>query len=587
MSRELWKSQLEQNYGDVPGLTPAFIEQCLKICQTYDLSGEDVFFKWEASILHKDRIITDDTIGNIEAVVKSDLARAAKQRAQQQARSIASSRGGRPGMNPFIGTPSRSSTRVGPIGSPSTPRTPMPKARGVAFSTPAAAGKHKVRFELSEEDSGKARSYKYMYEKFSQRGLVLDNRIMEFSDLILKHYDLPAFSEPHLTTDEDVYVLGRIVLDAESSASIGVKLNEASLYLEGPRLMEATRVRLRLEPNLRVRGAPKGRSNIGMFPGAIVVMKGRNGGGDYFSVNEILSIPPPSPISAQSDRQIKAEPSSDSFSMIVACGPFTPDSDLEFRPWKTLMERIRTNRPDVVLLLGPFLDSLHSKMKVGDIDEFPEEIFARVFAQDLVDLHSYSPSTLVLLLPSIRDAVHNHTTYPQAALPNHLVESPNVRMIPNPAHFTINGVSFGASSVDSLFHVKKEEYTKSGIEIQPSQVPAESSATDVMSNLCRQLLAQRSFYPVFPTPMDVAHEVNLDVSHLELARITTQTFSGETVAPDVLVVPSRYKQFVKNVDHTMAINPSFATKGMVASVFYGGAGDGPASSRLKIELEKL
>ena len=43
----------------------------------------------------------------------------------------------------------------------------------------------------------------------------------------------------------------------------------------------------------------------------------------------------------------------------------------------------------------------------------------------------------------------------------------------------------------------------------------------------------------------------------------------------------------QNVDHTMAINPSFATKGMVASIFYGGAGEGPASSRLKVELEKL
>lgn len=67
----------------------------------------------------------------------------------------------------------------------------------------------------------------------------------------------------------------------------------------------------------------------------------------------------------------------------------------------------------------------------------------------------------------------------------------NIRMIPNPAHFTINGVSFGVSSVDSLFHVKKEEYTKSGIEVEPATVPAESSSTDVMSNLCRQLLLQR------------------------------------------------------------------------------------------------
>ena len=126
----------------------------------------------------------------------------------------------------------------------------------------------------------------------------------------------------------------------------------------------------------------------------------------------------------------------------------------------------------------------------------------------------------------------------------------------------VNGVTFAVSSVDSLFHVKKEEYTKSGIEVEPSSVPEESSTTDVMSNLCRQLLLQRrlvslssrsiqiltisySFYPVFPTPMDVAHEVNLDVSHLDAARITTESADGADVAPDVLIIPSRYKQFVK------------------------------------------
>ena len=75
------------------------------------------------------------------------------------------------------------------------------------------------------------------------------------------------------------------------------------------------------------------------------------------------------------------------------------------------------------------MDGGHSKIKAGDVDEFPDEIFSRVFAQDLVDLHSYLPSTLVLLLPSVRDAVHNHVAYPQAALPTHLVESAVSRLV--------------------------------------------------------------------------------------------------------------------------------------------------------------
>ena len=53
--------------------------------------------------------------------------------------------------------------------------------------------------------------------------------------------------------------------------------------------------------------------------------------------------------------------------------------------------------------------------------------------------------------------------------------------------------------------------------------------------------------------MDVAHEVNLDVSHLHAAKITTETVAGDFVAPDVLVVPSRYKQFVKVMSSVYAV----------------------------------
>lgn len=77
-------------------------------------------------------------------------------------------------------------------------------------------------------------------------------------------------------------------MDAESSTSPGVKLNEASLYIEAPLVMEASQVRLRLEPNLKVRGAPRGRVNTGMFPGTIVAMKGKTSNDECFSVKEII-----------------------------------------------------------------------------------------------------------------------------------------------------------------------------------------------------------------------------------------------------------------------------------------------------------
>ena len=50
------------------------------------------------------------------------------------------------------------------------------------------------------------------------------------------------------------------------------------------------RVPLRFAPNFKVRGGPKGQANVSLFLGAIVALKGRNGGGGWFSVNEVLSV---------------------------------------------------------------------------------------------------------------------------------------------------------------------------------------------------------------------------------------------------------------------------------------------------------
>jgi DNA polymerase alpha subunit B len=84
--------------------------------------------------------------------------------------------------------------------------------------------------------------------------------------------------------------VGRIVLDAEPSGP-GVKLNEHSLILEASRAHgDGLRVRLQLAPGLKIRGGYKGLGGVGLFPGAVVALKGRNGGGGYFIASEILAV---------------------------------------------------------------------------------------------------------------------------------------------------------------------------------------------------------------------------------------------------------------------------------------------------------
>jgi hypothetical protein len=50
-----------------------------------------------------------------------------------------------------------------------------------------------------------------------------------------------------------------------------------------------------------------------------------------------------------------------------------------------------------------------------------------------------------------------------------------------------------------------------------------------------------SFYPLFPSPLELSHEVNLDVSHLKQLDLCDEA----AFAPDVLIMPSRLKHFSK------------------------------------------
>jgi DNA polymerase alpha subunit B len=113
--------------------------------------------------------------------------------------------------------------------------------------------------------------------------------------------------------------------------------------------------------------------------------------------------------------------------------------------------------------------------------------------------------------------------------------------------------------MDVLFHLRREQLVLRAKEVESLEVDGQPPATDMMASLARYILQQRrfvfitslldsvlychvSFYPLFPVPLDLSHEVNLNVSHLEYLALC----HGEGAsAPDVLVVPSRLKHFSK------------------------------------------
>ncbi|KAI0260193.1 DNA polymerase alpha subunit B [Gloeopeniophorella convolvens] len=487
----------------------------------------------------------------------------------------------------MLGLGSRMNARLSGVGLVNTTSASSPQS--IVTRTIGKLGPSKVTFECRELEPSfqDKRDYKYMYEKISERSEALDERIDEFAGLIRKHYGLTDLGDPSASTDEAVVVVGRITLDAEASSGHG-KLNEASVYIESSRMMgSGARVPLKFTPNLKIKGGPRGQGNVSLFPGAIVAVKGRNGGGGWFTVYEIMSFPPlaSSATSVAQTGAVKQELQGAAFSMAIACGPYTQDSDLSYKPWSSLFAQIASQKPDVVFLIGPFVDSTNQKIKTGDTDQSPEDLFESQFQENLHDFLESSSHSLVLILPSVRDMTSHHNVYPQSPLniPS-LASHPRIKSLPNPCRFSLNGVTFAATSVDVLFHLRKEQLVLRAEEIDSLDTGGEPPATDVMAGLSRHILHQRSFYPLFPSPLDLSHEVNLDVTHLEHLVLYSEEVP---TAPDVLITPSRLKQFSKVVDHTVSINPSFVMKNVSANLVYGGQHEGPVSSRIKVDVGKF
>ncbi|CAG7854041.1 DNA polymerase alpha subunit B [Serendipita indica DSM 11827] len=425
---------------------------------------------------------------------------------------------------------------------PSTARRPQPMVK-------SDHGQLKILDNLKE------RHYRYMHERIAERSTVLDDRIDEFAELVRTHYKLEDIGDPASTSDEDVIVVGRICCDGDT------KLNEASVELETSRLMGAgARVALKFDPNVSSNGDS---SMLPLYPGAIVALKGRNETGSWFQVSQILMLPL-LPLDIDSNRQEHP------ISMAIAAGPFSGD-DLQYTHFDTFLQTINGSAPNWILLIGPFVDVNNPRIREGDVDLAPNDLFRQRILSPLRTFLDAHPGTTALIVSSVRDLISHHAVYPQPPL--QLPQSSRIVVLPNPCTFTIDHVRFSVTSVDVLFHLQRQLLRK---KVIPTGTPP---PIDQMSILGSCVLEQRSFYPLFPAEPELHADVNLDVSHSELLKL-------EDVAPDVLILPSNLGKFHKVVHGTTVINPAFASKGVHATLNISSArsSSGGVSDRSTVNL---
>lgn len=154
----------------------------------------------------------------------------------------------------------------------------------------------------------------------------------------------------------------------------------------------------------------------------------------------------------------------------------------------------------------------------------------------LVDL----PSTQIVIQSSCRD-VHHPQIFPT---PQFKIDSPRLNCVPDPVMLDIDGIVFGITSTDTLFHLGKEEIC----------FPPRSG--DRIRRLASHLFQQRSFYPLYPP----AEDMNIDFEQLEqLGTIDSQ--------PHVLITPSDLMHFFKDINGGLVVNPQRLSKGTGGGVF--------------------
>ncbi|EAS28066.3 DNA polymerase alpha/primase associated subunit [Coccidioides immitis RS] len=415
-----------------------------------------------------------------------------------------------------------------------------------------------ARIKLAANTDIKKFSYKPMAMKLSECSEVLDDRIDEFAAVYQKQHssdDTPFGNAAHQSTRE-VIAVGRIASD-----SMEGRLNTASLVFEMSRRTGAG-----LRVPLKVDSLP----SVQLFPGQIVAIKGINASGEYFSALEVLQPPflPPaasSPEIISSINERLSESGSAPLNILVASGPYTTDDNLNFEPLNELCAKAAEQSIDTLVLTGPFLDIEHPLIATGDFD-LPEingldpdtatlsVLFRYCISRPLHRLAMAVPSITIVLVPSVRDAVNRHVSWPQDMLPRLELGLPKqVRMVPNPVTISLNESVFGLCSYDVLYELRREEV-----------LGGKPTEGNLLTRLSRYLIEQRHFSPVFPpsarehlpksgTENGIATGAMLDLRYLKL---------GEwwNVQPDVLIIPSVLPPFVKVIEGVLVINPGTVSK---------------------------
>lgn len=362
---------------------------------------------------------------------------------------------------------------------------------------------------------------RYMYEIMGKKKRIMNNMIRDLGHEILDKYGMNLSEGILISQMGDMVTYGRIVSDADG------KINSQSILLEGTdetNLNHTTRLNI------------SKLSSYSLFPGQVVAAKGNNVKNlafvaEHLYADAVLDLPENPPII------------NGSIQIVIAAGPFTFKENLSYEPLHELLKYVLEHEPHVLILLGPFLENTHEGILTGQLTQTFDSFFEELIENIMVSLQHLD--TRVVIVSNLKDA-HHHPVYPTP--PYRTRENYNkLTFVSDPSVIEIDGLVMAITTADILFHMSNYElhYDKESI-IKSGR----------MERLISHLLNQKSLYPLYPPRKE------LNVDHVLL-----EQFGTLENKPHILVLPSNLKNFVKEVNDCLVINPEKLTKGFEAGTF--------------------
>jgi hypothetical protein len=435
---------------------------------------------------------------------------------------------------------------------------------------------------------------KYMTNRLEDRAAYVERRITSLEDDVeagaLKHFFITTTTDNQqqqqgedtdssmtMTTPHPVAVssqntsifIGRICCDAEEG-----RLNAQSLLLEGS--MRTSRgERVRLDVN-------KCTSGYRLFPGQVVAVIGTNPSGYCVIADQVvpgLALP-----SAKTPLAGLAALYSDGtgnarMTMMIAAGPYTASDDLSYEPLEALLSKAAEERPDALVLCGPFVDADHPLLRDGSMVDITFEDLYMTRVVRALERFAAGPGcakTKIVVVPSVRD-LHMHPVFPQprqqlmgAAVGGGSMNDSDdgggvVMHMTNPVTLKCNEIVVGACSADWLLAASSSETS-----MQPKAAAGQQQQQqDRLGDLSAMLLSQRSYFPMYPAPLNIP----LDAARGGAGGLDLPC------SPDVLVSPSDLAPFAKLVSppssssessggvETVVINPGRLTRGVTGGTY--------------------